>query len=359
MNKKLSAKPPDIYSDASDMASITMWWDSFVNDFFDDHARLTIRNVSDEHNQIKNYTISRTLIPRFFRSFGEGGVTDMYFHLVRSQTAIPKDIQTQPQSIITFESDSCTMITKHGRPMFAKICTEGHLYVEFLLNNVQLNESFASNEPHQAAYTHPHPPVRIRNWVFSIRRFSEMIPRSAIAIQQDPNLIEQLSKNISKSGLTPATLHYLKLCNVLEPMQELMFRNKQTGVSPRECLKATVSQKMSLRMGGMGGAPPPPQPPPQFQRSGSMIGQGGIMEDLNKSEGKMQMAGSSSANASPQSQSGAQTPGIFCVLFFFSYRKQVFFCCCNQGVLSDELVKKIFFFVKIFEFWVELKMIFF
>lgn len=261
----------------------------------------------------------------------------MYFHLVRSQTAIPKDIQTQPQSIITFESDSCTMITKHGRPMFAKICTEGHLYVEFLLNNVQLNESFASNEHHQA---YPHPPVRIRNWVFSIRRFSEMIPRSAIAIQQDPNLIEQLSKNISKSGLTPATLHYLKLCNVLEPMQELMYRNKQTGVSPRECLKATVSQKMSMRMGAMGNTPP------QFQRSASMIGPGGMMEDMNKGDGKMQLSASSSANASPQSQSGAQTPGIFCVFLFFVSEASFFFIfCCNQGILSDELVKIIFFII--------------
>ena len=132
MNKRLSLRPD--YNEYADFNSISLWWDAFVNEFFDDSARLTIRNVIDEHGT-KSYTIGRTLIPRFFRSFNEGGVTDLHFQVARCQTGVPKDVQSQAQSVLTLETDMCTMNTKHGRPMFAKICTEGQLFVEFLLNN--------------------------------------------------------------------------------------------------------------------------------------------------------------------------------------------------------------------------------
>lgn len=245
MNKRLAHRPD--FNEYNDFNAACMWWEDFVNEFFDDNARLTLRNVIDE-NGPRNFTIARSLIPRFFRSFIEGGVTDLFFQLSRCQTAIPKDVQAQPQSLLTLETDTCTMNTKHGRPMFAKICTEGHLAVEFLLNNPN-HPSFPSNDPHQPHHHHHHhhhvPPLRIRNFIFAIRRHQELIPRSLIAIQQDPQMIDQLSKNITKTGIAPATLQYLKLCSVLEPMQELMVKNRMTGISPRECLRTTVVQKLN------------------------------------------------------------------------------------------------------------------
>ncbi|UYV61013.1 hypothetical protein LAZ67_1003100 [Cordylochernes scorpioides] len=63
------------------------------------------------------------------------------------------------------------------------------------------------------------------------------------AQQQDPALIEQLSKNITRQGLTNSTLNYLRLCVILEPMQELMSRHKAYALSPRDCLKTTLFQK--------------------------------------------------------------------------------------------------------------------
>ncbi|XP_071504157.1 LIM domain-binding protein 2-like, partial [Diadema antillarum] len=60
---------------------------------------------------------------------------------------------------------------------------------------------------------------------------------------QDPTMLEQLSKNITRQGLTNVTLNYLRLCVILEPMQELMSRHKVYNLSPRDCLKATLFQK--------------------------------------------------------------------------------------------------------------------
>jgi len=239
-------------------SAISVWWESFVSEFFEEDAKMSIRNVIDD-NVPKTFTIGRTLIPRFFRSIYDGGVTDLYFQLA-SRTQLNANLNAvKHQEHLLFESEMCTMTTKYGRPMYAIIFTEGHLQVEFSMLNEQntpatanaSNSSFPLNDS-----------IRIKSWTFNIRRHQELIPRSTIAIQQDAAGIEQISKNITKAGISNHTLNYLKLCTVLEPMQELMSRSKMTQMPPRECLKVSASQKMN-RMNSGGGqmiAPPPPPP---------------------------------------------------------------------------------------------------
>ena len=53
--------------------------------------------------------------------------------------------------------------------------------------------------------------MRIRNWHFAIRHYTEMIPRNVIVGAHDPNLVEQLSKNITRQGMTNVTLNYLRV----------------------------------------------------------------------------------------------------------------------------------------------------
>lgn len=91
---------------------------------------------------------------------------------------------------------------------------------------------------------------------------------------QDPQMLDQLAKNITRCGLSNSTLNYLrvrtfpvwyvdhslkcigtslltflflgyllKLCVILEPMQELMSRHKTYSLSPRDCLKTCLFQK--------------------------------------------------------------------------------------------------------------------
>uniref|UniRef100_A0A8C6UW60 LIM domain binding 2a n=1 Tax=Neogobius melanostomus TaxID=47308 RepID=A0A8C6UW60_9GOBI len=114
------------------------------------------------------------------------------------------------------------MVTQHGKPMFTKVCTEGRLIVEFAFDDL----------------------MRIKTWHFTIRQYRELIPRSILAMHaQDPQVLEQLSKNITRMGLTNFTLNYLRLCVILEPMQELMSRHKTYNLSPRDCLKTCLFQK--------------------------------------------------------------------------------------------------------------------
>ncbi|XP_030841552.1 LIM domain-binding protein 2 isoform X5 [Strongylocentrotus purpuratus] len=195
--------------------SDNLWWDAFATEFFEDDATLTLCFCLEDGP--KRYTIGRTLIPRYFRTVFEGGVTDLYYLLKH-----PKE--SFHNTTITLDCEQTTMVTHHGKPMFTKVCTEGRLVVEFTFDDL----------------------MRIRSWYFDIRQHRELIPRSVINIQyhsQDPTMLEQLSKNITRQGLTSCTLNYLRLCVILEPMQELMSRHKVYSLSPRDCLKATLFQK--------------------------------------------------------------------------------------------------------------------
>lgn len=228
MNKRLQQRTEE---------SDNLWWDAFATEFFEDDATLTLTFCLEDGP--KRYTIGRTLIPRYFRSIFEGGVTDLYFNLKH-----PKE--SFHNTTITLDCDQCTMVTHHGKPPYNKglggqypadplkeqlakdnaviVCTEGRLILEFTFDDL----------------------MRIKSWHFATRTHRELVPRSLIAIQaqqQDPGMLEQLSKNITRQGLTNSTLNYLRLCVILEPMQELMSRHKAYALSPRDCLKTTLFQK--------------------------------------------------------------------------------------------------------------------
>lgn len=192
--------------------SDNLWWDAFATEFFEDDASLTLTFCLEDGP--KRYTIGRTLIPRYFRSIFEGGVTDLHYVL-----KYPKE--SFHNTTITLDCEQALMVTQHGKPMFPNVITEGRLILEFTFDDL----------------------MRIRSWHFAIRQHRELIPRSVIAMQQDPAMIEQLSKNITRQGLTNYTLNFLRLCVILEPMQELMSRHKAYGLNPRDCLKTTLFQK--------------------------------------------------------------------------------------------------------------------
>lgn len=69
-------------------------------------------------NEIKFYpdstAIGRTLIPRYFRTIFEGGVTELYYNLKH-----PKE--SFHNTSITLDCDQCTMVTLHGKPMFTRV----------------------------------------------------------------------------------------------------------------------------------------------------------------------------------------------------------------------------------------------
>ena len=180
MNKRLQQRTED---------SDNLWWDAFANEFFDDEAQLTLTFcLEDGPKRYSKLTrlkckffnlfivsaVGRTLIPRFFRSIFEGGVTDLHWELRHTKESFH-------QAVVSLDCDQATMVTQHGKPMFTKVYTEGRLIVEFNFDDL----------------------MRIRSWHFAIRNHRELIPRSVIAMQVTVSLslfcdknISQLSKNI-------------------------------------------------------------------------------------------------------------------------------------------------------------------
>ncbi|XP_056295744.1 LIM domain-binding protein 2a isoform X8 [Pseudoliparis swirei] len=176
MNKRLQTRTEE---------SDSLWWDAFATEFFEEDATLTLSFCLEDGP--KKYTIGRTLIPRYFSTVFEGGVTELHFILKHSKESFHN-------SCITLDCDQCTMVTQHGKPMFTKVCTEGRLILEFAFDDL----------------------MRIKSWHFTIRQYRELIPRSILAMH---------------------------LCVILEPMQELMSRHKTYNLSPRDCLKTCLFQK--------------------------------------------------------------------------------------------------------------------
>ncbi|XP_031337518.1 LIM domain-binding protein 2 isoform X4 [Photinus pyralis] len=221
--------------------SDNLWWDAFATEFFEDDASLTLAFCLEDGP--KRYTIGRTLIPRYFRSIFEGGVTELYYNMRH-----PKE--SFHNTSITLDCDQCTMVTHHGKPLFTKVCTEGRLILEFTFDDL----------------------MRIKSWHFTVRTHRELIPRSVVGMhsQQDPSMLDQLSKNITRQGITNSTLNYLRLCVILEPMQELMSRHKAYALSPRDCLKTTLFQKWQRMV-----APPESQRPANKRRKRKGSNSGG------------------------------------------------------------------------------------
>lgn len=119
--------------------SDNLWWDAFATEFFEEDATLTLafcledgpkRYCESIYFWKKKKTvflwqfylkfifelsaIGRTLIPRYFRSIFEGGVTELYYNMKH-----PKE--SFHNTSITLDCDHCVMVTHHAKPMFTKV----------------------------------------------------------------------------------------------------------------------------------------------------------------------------------------------------------------------------------------------
>lgn len=70
--------------------------------------------------------IGRTLIPRYFRSIFDGGVTELYYTLKNQKESFHN-------TTITLDCDQCTMVTQYGKPMYTKV----RITTEFIVFAVQ------------------------------------------------------------------------------------------------------------------------------------------------------------------------------------------------------------------------------
>lgn len=75
-----------------------------------------------------------------------------------------------------------------------QVCTEGRLILEFTFDDL----------------------MRIKSWHLAVRTHRELVPRSVVSMhsQQDPAMLDQLSKNITRQGITNSTLNYLRVSQI-------------------------------------------------------------------------------------------------------------------------------------------------
>lgn len=128
LNKRLSLRPEAMHTHPQqplDPADVAMWYEAFANEFFDDSAKLTMRNVNDvgafssphlldnSSGETKTFTIGRHLVPRFWRSFGEGGCVELQLIFAgRSHTSIvPRNPMVHAQ-IVIHEVEFCTLVSE-------------------------------------------------------------------------------------------------------------------------------------------------------------------------------------------------------------------------------------------------------
>ncbi|CAK8684574.1 LIM domain-binding protein 2-like [Clavelina lepadiformis] len=190
----------------------SQWWDRFVTEFFEEKSTLTLSFMLEDGP--KRYTIGRTLIPRFFRTMHDSGVVDMSLIL-----RVPKDFYNSSNNCRTLDCEHATMVMQHMKPVPTKVCVEGHFVADFS----------------------PDEMMRMKSWHFSIRSHLEYIPKQVP--MQHPNMMEELCKNVTRVGLTSPMINYLKMCVVIEPMKELMSRQKTYSMDPRDCLRNCLFQK--------------------------------------------------------------------------------------------------------------------
>ncbi|EAT43833.1 AAEL004737-PA [Aedes aegypti] len=190
------------------------WWDYFVCEFFDDSATLSL--TLRQEDGTKHFNIKRVLIPKFFKSFFDGGVVELYFNLRHSREWL------QNTSLFV-DSEQCAMETIYINPIYTKVISEGKMVLEFV----------------------PDEMMRIKTWHYTAYRWQEQIPRTVLSIQAQqpsPGLIQQWSMNITRQGFPATTLNFLRMCCILQPMQHLMTMQKSSGINPQECLKKMLVQ---------------------------------------------------------------------------------------------------------------------
>lgn len=200
----------------------SMWWEKFVSDFFEDDSTLTLRVPADDRPT--EYTIGRTLIPKFFRSYFEGGVVDLSIKLRNTR-------EVAHNNSIILECEQTDITTKNifrhpatNITMNVVVHTEGHLSIEFVSN------SFDS--------------LLIRSWRFYTHQCHEYIDRT-MTTNGLPNAF--LVEPVTRNGLTKSTIAYLKMCMIMEPMQVLMLQHQQTRLDPRSCLKNLLHVKYKFK----------------------------------------------------------------------------------------------------------------
>ncbi|KAI6188084.1 LIM interaction domain (LID) domain-containing protein [Aphelenchoides besseyi] len=203
---------------------VHQWFDAFSYEFFDDKAAITI-TMPDRVPESK-YFLNRTLIPRFFRSLVENGVSSMMFLCspAHEYAASNGNMIFPALSCETFELHSILEITTR-----VKVRAAGRVFIEFT--------------PYDEVFGY-----RIKNWIMQLHTAEETCQISEE--EMDSETLRQKRQGFTICGLPLGTIGFLKMCTVIVPMQRLMLWCKESmnqNVKPKEALKAVVFEDFNRR----------------------------------------------------------------------------------------------------------------
>lgn len=226
LNRRLQSRPSNRYRNnplpSYDQYDECHWWEEFTTDFFREDATLTLYLQVDDKPVV--YVLRRGLIARFFRSYFDGGVTELSINLRNSK-------ELRGHQTIILDCEHANIITKnllkHPKVNLSPrvvVCTEGHLSLEFVGTNLET--------------------MLIKSWKFRINLCREYIDRSITSIGL-PNTL--LVEPTTFQGLPSSTMFYLRMCSVMEPMQELMSQHKLNNLEPKACLKKLLYDRYRFK----------------------------------------------------------------------------------------------------------------
>ncbi|KAH7709290.1 LIM-domain binding protein [Aphelenchoides avenae] len=182
-------------------------------------AEILIQYFDPQEQAPKRYKVGRPMIPRFFRSAFDNGVTEMFFECRAppEEKYIPSYGRPYPSSYL--ECSDLLLVTRHDRPLPFEVHTECATRVEF------------------GPYDPTHG-CRIQRWTIEMRNCQEYftLPKDQPI---SPELNDMIRRGVSRMGLPAATIWHLEMCAIMEPMQEIMSITKGAGntMTPQKAMK--------------------------------------------------------------------------------------------------------------------------
>ncbi|KAI6215032.1 LIM interaction domain (LID) domain-containing protein [Aphelenchoides besseyi] len=203
---------------------VHQWFEAFSYEFFDDKALMTI-TMPDRIPESK-YFLNRTLIPRFFRSLIENGVSNLMFLCNAShEYAASNGNMIFP----ALSSDNFELHALLEIPIRTKVRAVGRSFIEYT--------------PYDEVFGY-----RIKHWMMHLHAADEACQISEE--EMEPEILRQKRQGFTISGLPVGTINFLKMCTVLVPMQRLMLWCKEStnqNTKPKEALKAVVFEDFNRR----------------------------------------------------------------------------------------------------------------
>jgi hypothetical protein len=229
MNRRLYQFHSQFYQQAP-CESHEQWWDAFSQEFFDELGSMSLcmQEYSAEQGGfvLKRYSISRHFIPRFFRSLFTNGISQLHF-VLRSPAQEMVEQHRIPEMFgcCALNCENLLMVTSHERPLQTEVQTECRLFIKFAPFN-------------------PTSGYRIREWFIELRSCQEFYAKDGIHPMD--GMGDRKLMPITSLGLPLQTMAEMRMWQMMDQMQPIVDRVKETNETPQVALQQLVAERLEI-----------------------------------------------------------------------------------------------------------------